>query len=160
MSEVVALLAGAWALCASNARAIRLAQLVFGFALIPFGLAHFFYLNMTAPLIPAWIPFHTAMSYFTGAAQIAAGLAILVNVLPWLAATLEAVMLSAFTVLVWVPMILAKPHSQNVWSEFALSWAISGAAWVVASTFPASTGSEAPRCDTRAGNRAVRDDGT
>jgi uncharacterized membrane protein len=141
MSEVVALLAGAWALCASNVRAMRFAQLVFGFALIPFGLAHFIYLNMTAPLIPAWIPLHTPLSYFTGAAQIAAGLAILVNVLPWLAATLEAVMLSAFTVLVWIPLIFATPHSQNVWSELSLSWAISGAAWVVASTFRESTGS-------------------
>ena len=136
MSEMLALLTGAWVLCASGVRATRLAQLVFGFALIPFGLSHFAYLNLTAPLIPAWLPFHTALAYFTGAAQVAAGLAILVNVLARLAATLEAVMLSAFTVLVWVPMLLATPSSPGTWSEFATSWAISGAAWVVAMSIP------------------------
>ncbi len=134
MSEMLALLTGAWVLCAFSARATRLAQLVFGFALIPFGLSHFAYLNLTAPLIPAWLPFHTALAYFTGAAQVVAGLAILFNILARLAATLEAVMLSAFTVLVWVPMLLATPTSPGTWSEFATSWAISGAAWLVATS--------------------------
>jgi uncharacterized membrane protein len=143
MSEMLALLTGAWVLCASSVRATRLAQLVFGLALIPFGLSHFAYLNLTAPLIPAWLPFHTALAYFTGAAQVAAGLAILVNVLARLAATLEASMLSAFTVLVWVPALLATPNSPGTWSEFATSWAISGAAWVVAMSIPRRTESAA-----------------
>ena len=134
MSEMVALLTGAWVLSTSSTRAARVAQLVFGLALIPFGLAHFIYLDMTAPLIPAWIPAHTALAYFTGAAQIAAGVAILLNVVPRLAASLEATMLSAFTILVWIPAILAKPTSQGAWSELTLSWAISGAAWVVAAS--------------------------
>ena len=44
-------------------------------------------------------------------------------------------MLSVFTVLVWIPLILAAPTSRGSWSEFTLSWAISGAAWVVAASF-------------------------
>ena len=137
MSEMIALLTGAWVLSTSSARAARIAQVVFGLALIPFGLSHFVYLDMTAPLIPAWLPSHTALAYFTGAAQIAAGVAVVLDILARLAATLEAAMLGAFTVLVWIPAILAKPNSQGAWSELALSWAISGAAWVVASSIAA-----------------------
>ena len=58
------------------------------------GLSHFFYLDQTAPLIPPWLPFHVPLAYLTGAAHIAAGAAILFDVLPRLAATLEAVMVN------------------------------------------------------------------
>ena len=134
MAEIVVVFTGAWALFTRDRRAVRAAQLVFGAALIPFGLAHFFYLDQTAPLIPAWLPFHTGLAYFTGAAQIGAGLGVLLGIYPRLAAAMEAAMLSAFTVLVWIPAIFAAPTKQGVWSEFTISWAISAAAWVVAAS--------------------------
>ena len=134
MSEIVVLFAGAWVLCAAHTRAVRIAQLIFGLALIPFGLSHFVYLNLTAPLIPAWIPFHTGWAYFTGAAHLAAGFGVLLGIYPRLAAAMEAAMLSAFTGLVWIPAILATPTKQSVWSEFTISWAISAGAWVVAAS--------------------------
>jgi uncharacterized membrane protein len=126
---------GAWVLFAAGTRAVRIAQLVFGAALIPLGLSHFVYLNLTAPLIPAWIPFHNGWAYFTGAAHIAAGVGVLLGIYPRLAAAMEAAMLSAFTGLVWIPAILATPTAQRVWSEFTISWAISAGAWVVAASF-------------------------
>lgn len=52
-----------------------------------------------------------------------------------LAATLEAAMLTAFTGLVWIPLILAAPTSRPTWSEFTAWWAISAGAWVVAASF-------------------------
>lgn len=134
MSELVVLLTGAWVLVASSTGARRSAQVVFGLALIPLGLSHFVYLNLTAPLIPAWLPSHTGWAYFTGSAHIAAALGILLGVLPWLAAAMEAAMLSVFTVLVWIPPILAAPTSRGLWSEFTMSWAMSGAPWVVAAS--------------------------
>lgn len=133
-SEIVVLLAGAWVLSTADKRAVRIAQLVFGGALIPFGLSHFVYLGQTAPLVPAWLPFHTGWAYATGAAHIAAGGGVLLGLYPRLAATMEAAMLSAFTGLVWIPAILAAPTAQGVWSEFTISWAISAGAWVVASS--------------------------
>jgi uncharacterized membrane protein len=150
MGEILVILAGGWVLHATLAaaaegstpgratgtRGIRFAKLTFGFALLPLGLAHFVYLNMTAPLVPAWLPYHTGWAYFTGAAQMAAGVGVLLSILPRLAATLDAVLLTAFTFLVWIPPIIAKPGSQGLWSELATSWAISAGAWVVAASFP------------------------
>ena len=137
MGEILVILAGAWVLHAGpGARGARVAQMVFGFALLPLGLAHFVYLNMTAPLVPAWLPWHTAWAYVTGAAQMAAGAGVLLSIVPRLAATLDAVLLTAFTFLVWIPPIIDKPGSQGLWSEIAVSWAITAGAWVVATSFP------------------------
>lgn len=134
MSEMVVPLTGAWVLAVSNARSIRIAQLVFGLALIPLGLSHFVYVKLTAPLVPAWLPYHTGWAYLTGAAHLAAALGILLGILPRLAAAMEAAMLTIFTVLVWVPAIMATPSSQGSWSELTISWAVSAAAWVVAAS--------------------------
>ena len=134
MAEIVVLFAGGWVLFAADTRAVRIAQLVFGLALIPLGLAHFVYLDLTAPLVPAWLPYHTGWAYLTGAAHIAAGLGVLLGVYPRLAAAMEAAMLSAFTGLVWIPAIVAAPTSRPTWSEFTISWAVSGGAWVVAAS--------------------------
>jgi len=142
--ESVVLLTGAWTIVSllprdGGARAVsgnvRLGQMLFGLALLPFGLAHFFYLNLTAPLIPSWIPLHVPLSYFTGGAYIAAGLGILFLVLPRLAATLAAIMVSLFTILVWIPMLIKAPGTAGNWSEFWVSAAITGAAWLVAESF-------------------------
>jgi uncharacterized membrane protein len=149
MAEITVLLAGGWVLFAAftappdganpsfavGARGTRLAQLLFGLTLPLLGLAHFVYLDLTAPLVPAWLPYHTGWAYLTGAAQIAAGVGVLFSIVPRLAATLEAAMLTAFTVLVWIPRILATPAEKGTWSEFTISWAISAAAWVVAASF-------------------------
>jgi uncharacterized membrane protein len=136
--ESLACLGGAWVIFAMLPHAggrfenVRIGQILFGLALVPFGLAHFVYLDQTAPLIPSWLPFPVTLSYLTGAAHIAAGLGILFGVLPWLAATLEAVMVSLFTLLVWVPAIVRAPSPLPNWSELCVSAAISGAAWVIA----------------------------
>jgi uncharacterized membrane protein len=135
MANMVVLMTAAWVLFAGDRRGVRIPQLVFGLALIPLGLAHFIYLNLTAPLVPAWLPYHTFWAYFTGAAQIAAGVGVLLGIYAWLAAALDAALLTTFTVLVWIPLILAAPRNQNLWSEIAVSWAASAGAWVVAASF-------------------------
>lgn len=114
---------------------VRAGQIAFALATLPFGLSHFIYLNMTAPLIPAWLPFHVPLAYFTGAAWIAGGVAILSGVLARLAATLVATMVSLFTILVWVPIVIAAPGDPGNVSEICVSAAITGAAWAVAGSF-------------------------
>ncbi|HEX6816137.1 MAG TPA: hypothetical protein VF102_10725 [Gemmatimonadaceae bacterium] len=71
----------------------------FGLALIPIGLSHIFYPAQPASLVPAWLPFHRGCAYFTGAAQLAAGLGDVFSVVQASAATLQAA-LTVFTILV------------------------------------------------------------
>jgi hypothetical protein len=44
--------------------------------------------------------------------------------------------LALFTFLVWPPLMLATPAKAGLWSEFAISWAMTAAAWVVATHIP------------------------
>lgn len=104
----------------------------FGLCLIPTALSHFIYVALTTPLIPAWLPFHSGLAPFTGACHFAAGSALVFGVLPRLAAGLEAAMLGIFTVLVWVPRVIAKPALGGNWTELWISWALMAAAALVA----------------------------
>jgi len=138
------LLAGAWTLYADlggrpvlgGERGLKLARLLFGLGLIPTGLSHFVYVNLTVPLVPSWLPFRLGWAYVTGACHLAAGLGILSGVLPRLAAQLEAAMLGIFTILVWVPAVIAAPATRGNWTEFWISWALTAAAAVVAARVP------------------------
>jgi uncharacterized membrane protein len=134
IAHLTMLLTAAWMLFTSDTRAVRIARLLFGLALIPIGLAHFVYLELTAPLVPGWLPYHTFWAYFTGAAQLAAAFGVLFGIYARLAAALEAALLAAFTFLVWPPLILASPTKSGLWSEFTISWAMTAGAWVVAAS--------------------------
>ena len=144
MSQNLIYLAGAWTIfstlpdrggeLAAFGR-VRAGQILFALALPAIGLSHMLYLNLTAPLIPSWLPFHVPLAYFTGAAYIAASAAMLSGVLARLAATLTAVMVSLFTLIVWIPIVTAAPANRFDLSEICVSAAISGAAWAVAGSF-------------------------
>jgi uncharacterized membrane protein YphA (DoxX/SURF4 family) len=115
------------------ARLTRLGQLAFGVCAVIFGGAHFIYMNLTAPLVPKWLPpGQEFWAYATGIGHIAAGLAILANVQARLAAVLLTAMYASFTPLVHLPMLLASPSSHWIWSENAVNLALTGVAWVVA----------------------------
>ena len=157
LGEICMLLACCWALFATlNDRAdsstprfatgpngLRVARYLFAAGILPVGLAHFVYLPQTAALVPAWLPFRTAWASLGGAGHIAAGLAILCGVVPALAARLEAAMIGVFTLLVWVPGVIAAPTSRLQWTALWVSWTIAGAAWVVAASL-AREGSRSP----------------
>jgi uncharacterized membrane protein len=146
LGEICVVLACAWAMFASlndepeanaprfatGANGLRIARYLFAVALLPIGLSHFVYLTQTVSFVPAWLPYRTAWAYLGGAGHIAAGLGVLLGVLPQLAATLEAAMIGVFTALVWLPAVIAAPTNRLQWTGFVISGFIAAAAWVVA----------------------------
>jgi uncharacterized membrane protein len=147
--ETAVLVAGAWVLYAwfanpwdrrqlgfaTGENGVRLARVVYALAMIAFGFSHFVYLNLTAPLIPHWLLWPVGWSYFTGAAYIAAGVAMLIGVYARLAAALSALQMGLFTFLVWLPLLAEGIMTAGQRSEFAISWALTAAGWVVADSY-------------------------
>jgi uncharacterized membrane protein YphA (DoxX/SURF4 family) len=121
---------------------LQRALVAFGLALLPIGLSHLVYIPETVGFVPAWLPGRTFFACLTGAGQIACGLGILFRVLPRVAAWCEAGMVSAFTLLVWLPMVVAKPGDRGSWTGFFISWIFGSAAWVVAQHLGRTAGEE------------------
>ena len=121
-------------------RALRAARVLFGAACVVYGAAHFAYAIYTATMVPAWLPGRTAIAYLTGACHAAAGIGLLLGILPRLAATLEAIMMGLFGVLVWLPSFFAHPvpiwasPTQNQGSETLLTFLLAASAWIVAAS--------------------------
>jgi uncharacterized membrane protein len=147
--ETAVVVAAAWALYVEYATAwdrrrlafvagptgLRASWILYGLALIAFGLSHFFYMELTAPLIPDWLPWHEGWAYFTGVAYALAGIAIVVGVLARWAAILVAIQIALITFIVWPPLALSHKMTAFQWGEFITSWLLTAAAWIVADSY-------------------------
>jgi uncharacterized membrane protein YphA (DoxX/SURF4 family) len=119
-------------------RAVRAAQILFGLTCVYYGWSHFAYANYTASLVPSWLPERLWFARLTGLGHIGAGIGIMFGILPRLAATLEAIMMNLFGLLVWLPSLFVQPRPkwagtpENQWSELIVSILLGACAWVVA----------------------------
>ncbi len=145
--EDLGMACGAWTLYALSARCgekppfkapgsetgLHIARIVFGIACIEYGLSHFAFADFTAKMVPGWLPQRLFFAYLTGAGHLLAGIALVTGVLPRLAATLEAVMMSSFVVLVHVPMVLwhrAGEGHMN-WTLMFVAASLASSAWAI-----------------------------
>jgi uncharacterized membrane protein len=160
--EIGMLLAGGWVLFAllsglevpaffrhiTGTRGIRIAQIIFGLAVLPVGLGHIFYVKITATLVPSWMPFRTGLAYLTGFGQIACGLAMVFSILPRAAALIETGMLALFAFLVWGPdtwiagtpkLDGTPPGARFPLTAFLITWVIGASAWLIANNAASKT---------------------
>jgi uncharacterized membrane protein YphA (DoxX/SURF4 family) len=126
----------AWSGPIAPARTSKLAQIgyySFGICVGSFALEQLFYLSATAGLVPKWIPpGQMFWAIATTAAFALAAIAMLTGFIARLACRLTTAMLVGFGLLVWLPALVADPHSFGSWSESAETFAIAASAWVVA----------------------------
>jgi uncharacterized membrane protein YphA (DoxX/SURF4 family) len=140
-AEQLALVAGgvvAYSLVAEidatlSAQLFAIGRMAFGVCLLAFGGAHFFYLSATAELVPKVLPLGPVFwALATGAAHLAAGLAILSGVQARLAAWLLTAMFVVFGIVVHAPTIFTAPSSHMTWTANAMNLALIASAWVLA----------------------------
>lgn len=143
LCEAVALFSGVLLLAARAsppglAVAERMARGLFGGSCVVFGLSHFAFAELTAGMVPRWLPMRPALAYLTGIAHSVAGLAIVGRRLDHLAAALEAIMLGLFVALVHLPSLWTipapawAPTAAEQWAELLIALSLAGAAGAVA----------------------------
>jgi uncharacterized membrane protein YphA (DoxX/SURF4 family) len=107
---------------------------LFGLCCLVFGASHFLFARFTAGMIPAWLPMRLDLAYFTGAVHALMGLALLAGFQRRWSATLEALMMSSFVLLVHLPRVAAKPGDRTELTLLFVAVTLSAAAWTVAAS--------------------------
>jgi uncharacterized membrane protein YphA (DoxX/SURF4 family) len=120
----------------ASTRTARLGQIgyySFGICVVSFSLEQLFYFSATAGLVPKWIPpGQIFWAIATTAAFALAAIALLTGFMARLASRLTTAMIAGFGLLIWLPTLIANPHSFANWSESAETLAIAASAWIVA----------------------------
>jgi hypothetical protein len=130
---VYARFSSVWSRAWSRETLNRIGRILLGICATSFTLEQAFYLGPTASLVPKWLPpGQMFWAVVTTALFALAAVALLANRMALLATRLLTMMLVLFGLLVWVPLLLSDPRSHTNWSETVETFAIAGAAWILA----------------------------
>ena len=127
-------------------RLMPFGRILFCITLIRFGIGHFLHTEHDAALIPGWIPWPGFWTYFTGAALIGSGTAVIVKFKLRPVAMLQGTMIFLFVVTLHIPRALADPYSGqgNEIESGSRALAESGTALLIACTVRTQKKSESP----------------
>ena len=147
VAEILSLAsAGAALASAESANWLRpLARVLYGLCPLVFGLSHIVYAGPASGMVPAWLPDRLFLTYFTGGAHIAAGLAILSGLFARLALRMLALMCASFVILIHIPGVIAAPGDRMQWTMLAVALSITGGAWLAVRLLPAKKAGQQPR---------------
>jgi len=129
--------AGRWDRALAN-----IGRVLFGIAVVVFGVDHFLALDLIASLVPAWMPGDIFLASLTGAAMIVAGVSILTKWMGELGAFGLGILFLLFVLTLHVPRVLAAPRSPDEWSSALIALGMWGASWICVSV--AARGHHAP----------------
>ena len=119
---------------------IRNVQTVFGIPWLVFGAQHFLFAGFVANLVPAYFPARAFWAYLTGAAMLAAGISLIVNIKARLAAAMLAAMLLGFVLLIHIPKLIGGDTTAIAWTRFLQDAAIASTAVLLAGALSKRSG--------------------
>lgn len=105
-------LRGKWQKARGVDKLILFGPLFYAAPVAAFGTEHFTLTQGIASIIPAWIPWHTFLTYFIGASFIAAGFSLVTGIQARLAASLLALNFFLFVVLMDAPAWVQDPRDR------------------------------------------------
>ena len=108
-------------------------RIAFGLCLVIFGISHFVYADFTAAMVPTWLPQRLAIAHLAGSVHALTGLCLLLGVRVRIAATIEALMMSSFVLLLHIPAVVGAPHDRGQLTMLGMAAVLTLAAWLVAS---------------------------
>jgi hypothetical protein len=77
--------------------------------MVLYGVAHFLYAPLIAPMVPAWIPWHIFWTYFAGVTLIGSGLTIILKIQLKCVAFLLGLMIFIWLLIIHIPMTINDP---------------------------------------------------
>jgi hypothetical protein len=109
----------------------RWGALMYGASLPVYGALHFIYGQLTATIVPAWIPGRLVWVYAIGVAFILSGAAIVTGVMQRQATLLLGVMFAIWVVILHIPRVVATPQVSVEWTNVFIAVAMTGSAWII-----------------------------
>ena len=140
----LAMCGGAWILASSapldereiGDPVLRLGRYFFGLAIAAFGIQHFVDSRLTVRIGPPWILGRPLWAYVAGVVLVGAGATILFGRKSRWAVTLLGSMIFLYSLLLYLPRIVAHPRDPGPWTSGFELLALSGCALVLGSTRP------------------------
>jgi len=105
--------------------------------LIAFGIQQFFDLDFLTAKIPTFLPLRVVWNYLAGAALVAAGLCVIIDIKTRLAAFATGVILLFINLLNYSYLLANEPYNPGLWTQVMINLAITFGVLIFADSLPA-----------------------